>query len=115
MGRLLIALLLLATATVQAQSTTFLRGEIVRVQEMERPTALRIVAIPNDRIRSNDSGIYVNDVAVTGFSSEFLSRAVWRSQVVPEGHYFLMGEERLNQVVSEHIGLHPGTTLERMQ
>jgi hypothetical protein len=57
---------------------------------------LKVVAIPNDRIRIDQSAIHVNDVQVTGFSPDFVARVVRAPerapQVVPEGHYFVMGE-----------------------
>jgi len=74
-----------------------------------------IASIPNDRIRADDSGVYVNDVAVTGFSRDFLTRFRREPQIVPEGHYFLMGEERLNQNITERMGIHPGVDLERVR
>jgi hypothetical protein len=115
MRSLLTVLALFAAGIAVAQSPTYERGDTVRVQDVGRPAVLKVVAIPIDRIRSDDSGMYVNDERVSGFSPEFLSRARWRSQVVPKGHYLVMGEQRLNKDVSEHVGLHPGTALEMVQ
>ena len=115
MRRLLIVLAILASTMVQAQSPTYQRGDNVRVRDVAKPAVLKIVGIPNDRIRSDDAGIYINDVAVTGFSPEFLARARWRTQVVPEGHYFIMGEQRLNQDVGEHIGIFSRADIEKVQ
>jgi hypothetical protein len=110
--RLLLVLAIFASTAVQAQSPTYQRGDTVRVRDVAKPAVLKIVGVPNDRIRSDDAGVYINDVAVSGFSPEFLARARWRNEVIPEGHYFVMGEQRLNQDVSEHIGIHPGADLE---
>jgi hypothetical protein len=57
---------------------------------------VNIVALPLDRIRIEDSAIYVNDVALTGFSTDSVTMVI-RDRVrvppiVPEGHYFVMGE-----------------------
>jgi signal peptidase I len=112
---LVIIIAILPAATVQVQSMDYERGELVRVQDVEEPTILRVVGLPNDRIRSDDSGLYVNNVAVTGFSSEFLSRVEWRAQVIPEGHYFVMGEQRTNGDISEYFGIHPGQAPRRVQ
>jgi hypothetical protein len=134
MRTLILSLVVVASATIYAQSTMFQRGDLVRV----RPTApvgpntpvldanaaehragmvLKVVAIPNDRIRIDKYAIYVNDVQVTGFSLEFVTRVVRAPervpQVVPEGHYFVMGEKRLNQDIWEYSGQHWGGQLER--
>jgi type IV secretory pathway protease TraF len=83
------------------------------------PLSLRIVAVPNDRIRLVDSVVFVNGVAVTGFSPDFLARVAHNPaqtpQVVPEGHYFVMGEARNNKDISEYWGQHSGVRLERAQ
>jgi len=115
---LLVTLVLLASVAVQAQAPTFERGQVVRLRpSTSRPTTilLRVVAIPNDRIRGADSMLYVNDVAVTGFSPDFLTRVSQTSaRTIPEGHYFVMGERRVNDDISEHTGLHPAEELERV-
>jgi hypothetical protein len=81
------------------------------------PLLLKIVAGPHDRIRLDDSAVYVNDVAVTGFTQAFLARVYQTPartpQTVPEGHYFVMGEQRSNQDISEYWGQHAEGSLER--
>src|SRR5260221_794509 len=74
-----------------AQSAGFQRGEHVRIKAPTKPSdpvrrdmVLTVVAIPNDRIRFDDSGIYVNDLAVTAFSQDFLLRVTWTSGQVPQ-------------------------------
>ncbi len=75
---------------------------------------LRVVAAPGDRVRVGDNApaIYVNDRAIDGFSQDFVARVVSRPEripvVVPEGHYFVMGEQRNNQNISEYWGQHSG-------
>jgi Signal peptidase, peptidase S26 len=135
MRTLIFSLAVIASATISAQSAAFQRGELVRVlrpivpSEPKTPVldpdalkrragmVLKVVATPNDRIRIEKSAIYINDVQVTGFSPDFVARAAGAPervpQVVPEGHYFVMGEQRINQNVSEHWGQHFGGQLER--
>jgi signal peptidase I len=135
MRTLILSLVVIASATIYAQSATFQRGELVRVQPPTAPSepkipvldpgapkqrsemVLKVVAIPNDRIRIDKSAIYINDVQVTGFSPDFVARVVGAPrrvpQVVPEGHYFVMGEQRINQNISEYWGQHFGGQLER--
>jgi len=123
MRTVIISLAVIASATVYAQTAAFERGELVRVKAATnasepRATALvlRVVAIPNDRIRLDDSTVYVNDVAVTGFSPDFLNRVAHSPertpQTVPQGHYFVMGEQRNIRDISEYWGQHSGTRLE---
>jgi hypothetical protein len=124
MRTLTLSLAVIASATIHAQSPspTFPRGELVRV--LPTPSVpnsttlvLRVVAIPNDRIRIDKSAIYVNDVQVTGFSAECVANVVRAAEplpkVVPDGHYFVMGERRVNEDISEYWGQHPGIRLER--
>ncbi len=123
MRTLILSLAVIASATIYAQPATFQRGDLVRVLQPTTPEPripaplLTVVAIPNDRIRIDDSALYVNDVPVTGFSPDFLARVVRAPervpQVVPEGHYFLMGEQRINQDITEYWGQHFGGQLAR--
>ena len=135
MRTLILSLAVIASATVDAQSTTFQRGELVRVLPAIAPSepktpvldpdalthragmVLKVVAIPNDRIRIDKSAIYINDVQVIGFSPDFVARVVRTPKRVPEtvpvGHYFVMGEQRINQNISEYWGQHFGGQLER--
>jgi len=107
----------------EAQSATFQRGEHVRVKASTKPSdpkpsdmVLTIVAVPNDRIRLDDSVVYVNDTPVSGFSQDFLARVARAPertpQTVPDGHYYVMGEARINQNISEYWGVHSATSLE---
>ena len=130
-----LSLAVIASATISAQSATFQRGELVRVLPPIAPSepktpplepdalkhragmVLKVVAIPNDRIRIETSAIYINDVQVSGFSPDFVARVVRAPervpQIVPAGHYFVMGEQRINQNISEYWGQHFGGQLER--
>lgn len=119
-----VSLALLTAATLSAQSTSFQRGDLVRVRPAANekaiaPPVLRVVAIADDRIRLADATVYVNDLPVSGFSPEFLKRVAnspeRTPQVVPAGHCFVMGEQRTSQDVSEYWGQHSDTSLERIQ
>ena len=71
----LVGLVLLASATIQAQAPAYERGELVHVRDVPAPKDFVVVGVPSDRIRADDSAVYVNDSALTGFSAEFLVRA----------------------------------------
>jgi hypothetical protein len=103
----------LASTVLQAQSPgMFRRGERVRVRDVAKPAVLTIVGLPDDVVQADESGIYINDVAITGFSSEFLTRHKWARQVVQMDHYVVIGEERLTQDAAEHFGIHPAERIE---
>ena len=109
-----IALALVATSLTHAQTpTTYQRGELVRVLDVKKPAVVKIVGLPDEIVEANETGVYIDDVAVTGFSREFLTRNRLGRQYIPMDHYFVMGEERLNQDISEHFGIHPTDRIER--
>ena len=135
MRTLILSLAVIASATTFAQQpATFQRGDLVRVRPIttSQPNTpaldanaayhragmvLEVVGIPNDRIRIDKAAIYVNDVQVAGFSSDFVTRVVGAPdrvpQIVPAGHYFVMGEQRTNENIWEYSGQHFGGALER--
>jgi signal peptidase S26 family len=100
---------------VVAQPPAFQRGDLVRVRDVKKPAVVKIVGLPDEIVEANETGVYIDDVAVTGFSKEFLTRNRWARQYIPMDHYFVMGEERVNQDISEHIGIHQAETLQRVQ
>ena len=119
MRTMVVGLVVFVSPLVHTQTPTYQYGELVRVQDVAAPEFLVVVGVPNDRIRADGSGVYVNEVLVTGFSPDFLTRAIEMvaglrlDDVVPEDHYVVMGEQRVNQAISEHVGLHPGQSLNR--
>src|SRR6476620_6195523 len=107
MRRVFLALLITATI-VQAQSPTYQRDQTVRIKGVSAPAELKIVGIPGDHVRNHDTGLYVSDVAVTYFPRDFLDRFKWQGEkVIPNSHYFVMGTERLNERLTENVGLYP--------
>jgi Signal peptidase, peptidase S26 len=117
----IIVLAVVASASVYAQGT-FSRGQQVRVKSLDptRPPAtamtLTIVGVPNDRVLVSGGALYVNDVRIDRFSPDFIQRVVAAPERVPAqlppGHYFVMGEQRNNQDISEYWGQHSETSLQ---
>jgi len=96
-----VGLTCLVAVTLQAQSASYHRGDQVRVQsaagEAASPSVQRVVAIPGDRVRVEKTALYVNDKLVDGLSRELVATIEhWEPQLVPAGHYLLMGEEKHN-------------------
>ncbi|HVH27449.1 MAG TPA: hypothetical protein VM818_11835 [Vicinamibacterales bacterium] len=121
-GRRLTGLLLgcaaVAATAIQAQSPVtalFKRGEVVRVREVTSPAVMKIVGLPDEIVQVDASGVYANDVQIPGFSKDFLSRNNWPRQIVPFGHYFVIGEPPPGEKGSAHLGIHPEETIERAE
>jgi hypothetical protein len=74
---------------------------------------LKVIAVPGDRVHVVNGNLMTNDTRVEGFSAEFLDRVAssLSEQVVPAGHYYVMGERRENANISEYRGLHPASRL----
>ena len=72
------------------------RGDVVRVKGEGNIPSVRVIAVPGDRVRINDSGVYVNDVAVTWVSSDLLAALPkpWQPEVMAAGQYFVAGSYR---------------------
>ena len=116
MMRMMLLSLALAAAVGMGQGQTtgaFERGELVRIRDVKKPAAVKIMGLPDEIVEANEMGVFIDDVAVTGFSREFLTRNRLGRQYIPVDHYFVMGEERAGEDISEHIGIHPADTIER--
>jgi hypothetical protein len=106
---------LLATGLGLFAQSRLQRGEAVRIADVKKPATLKIVGLPDEIVEANDTGVYIDDVAVTGFSKEFLTRHRLARQYIPMDHYFVMGEDRVDKDISEHLGIHPADRIERAQ
>ena len=110
---------LVAAAVAPLAQSRLERGEAVRVADIKKPVILKIVGLPDEIVEANETGVYIDDVAVTGFSKEFLTRHRLARQYIPMDHYFVMGEERPDndvkdvKEISEHLGIHPADRIER--
>ena len=113
MSRIVIVAVAVAlSVAVQAQTSEYSRGEVVRLQPTPEGTLLpnsRIIAVGGDRIKTEKSAILVNDLAVPNVSPEILSQFVagaW-DQIVSDGHYVVMGERQEASGVVRFNGLIP--------
>jgi len=111
----LLGVLLVLVGLLQGQPQVYERGDIVRVRDVSKPAAFKVIGIPADRIRADETGVHVNDVAVTGFSREFLTRFKRPPTIVPNGHYFVLGEQRVNDDISENMSIVPASALEKLR
>jgi signal peptidase I len=109
-----------AVITVQlshAQASQYARGDMVRLVAQENGDPFpdsRIVAIAGDRVHIDRSSLTVNGVAVQDVSKDLLQTVseAW-DQLVPEGHYFVVGERGTTNDMVRYYGLIPAKKIIR--
>ena len=75
------------------------------------PAIQRVVAGPGDQIRVGSAGALVNGRKVEAVSKALLKVCGTWDQTVPDGHYFLMGEERQGESTTRSCSLLPAARL----
>jgi signal peptidase I len=113
-------MVVVAVITVQlahAQAPQYGRGDTVRLVAQENGDPFpdsRVVAIAGDRVHIDRSSLTVNGVAVQGVSRELLQTVskAW-DQLVPEDHYFVVGERGTTNDMVRYYGLIPAKKIIR--
>ncbi|WP_077618461.1 signal peptidase I [Bacillus sinesaloumensis] len=103
------------------------RFDIVVFQATEEKKYVkRVIGLPGDRVEYKDDILYINgqrydEPYLATYKKEVidgpltysftLQETPLRSEVVPEGHLFVMGDNRRNSMDSRHIGAIPMETI----
>ena len=97
MRRFVLLASLLIGAVVGAQSPPFQRGDQVSVQNADgaaaEPSVQIVIALAGDRLRVDQSGVFVNDQRVTTLSPHLVEVLPKETSTIPAGHIFVAGEE----------------------
>jgi len=88
------------------------RGDIVMLYYPVNPDksfVKRVIAEEGDTVRIVDGRVYVNDVPLQDdyISPELRSHDDWGPKLIPEGYYFVMGDNRINSSDSRSWGFVP--------
>ena len=77
------------------------KGDIVMLlypSDPRKSFVKRIIAEPNDTIRSVDGHVYVNDIPINDdyVPEEYRMHDSWGPETLPDGYYYVMGDHRNN-------------------
>ncbi len=90
------------------------RSDIVVVDINDNKLIKRVIAVPGDSIYANENNVYLNDKIIKEsyldegiVTDDFTLEGVTKKLVVPEGMYFVMGDNRQQSADSRVFGLVP--------
>lgn len=89
-------------AVVISYNTNISRRDVIIVKYDGNFLIKRVVGIPGDNLRVDETGVYINDDLIESFTTY---TAVYYDLVIPEGSYYLLGDNRLHSLDSRSIGL----------
>ncbi len=118
MSKVLIVAAAVACATLlQAQTISYAKGDIVQLVAPAAGDPLpdsRIIAVAGAGIHIAKTGVIVNGERVAEVSREMLDQfaETW-DQVVPVGHYFVIGERQAASSTVRYHGLIPAAKIVR--
>src|SRR5687767_1085504 len=113
----IVAAVALTSASVQSDAPQYAKGDVVQLQSRSTGESVpdsRVIAVAGDRITADKSGIAVNGERVPGVSPELLEQFAKRwEQVVPAGHYYVIGERHERHSTVRFHGLIPAARILR--
>lgn len=87
------------------------RGDIVVVRRPERrfdhPLIKRVVALPGETVEIRDGAVFIDGVLIEEPYLDGPTPGFYRPRLVPEGHYFVLGDNRASSNDSRAFGMVP--------
>lgn len=114
---LVVVAAILAVQLTHAQTPRYVRGDVVRLTAQPNGDPYpdsRIIAVAGDRVHIDRTSLTVKGVTEEGVSSEFLKSVSepW-DQLIPDGHYFVIGERGVPNDMVRFYGMVPATKIIR--
>jgi hypothetical protein len=111
MRMLLVTIAVVTGPVLAAQAPSFHRGQQVEVRKADgtsaSPFLQTVIALGGDRLKIDQTGVYVNDEKVTTLPPRVVEILPRENETIPAGHVFVAGEERSGESVGRGWNLIP--------
>ena len=90
------------TVVISFQST-LIRRDVIIIQQEENFLVKRLVGLPGDKLKVDETGVYINDQLVESFVPDFES--IYYDKVLAENEYYVLGDNRTISLDSRYFGI----------